>query len=108
MSHMSILGSLLFLIFINDLSLALKQSVAVDLYADDTTFNDFQNDIDELETNLQLTLNSLQDWCRQNGMAINTEKTHTKIMLIPAFQHRNAAEGRISVRLESQAYTLDV
>ena len=28
--------------------------------------------------------------------------------LIPAFQHRNAAEGRISVRLESQAYTLDV
>ena len=30
--------------------------------------------------------------------------------IIPAFQHRNAAEGegRISVRLESQAYTLDV
>ena len=29
-------------------------------------------------------------------------------LIIPAFQHRNAAEGRISVRLESQAYTLDV
>ena len=29
-------------------------------------------------------------------------------IIIPAFQHRNAAEGRISVRLESQAYTLDV
>ena len=28
--------------------------------------------------------------------------------VIPAFQHRNAAEGRISVRLESQAYTLEV
>ena len=32
----------------------------------------------------------------------------TFMSLIPAFQHRNAAEGRISVRLESQAYTLDV
>ena len=30
------------------------------------------------------------------------------LLFIPAFQHRNAAEGRISVRLESQAYTLDV
>ena len=31
------------------------------------------------------------------------------VLFIPAFQHRNAAEGgRISVRLESQAYTLDV
>ena len=29
-------------------------------------------------------------------------------LVLPAFQHRNAAKGRISVRLESQAYTLDV
>ena len=34
----SILGPSLFLIFINDLLLALQNSVAVDLYADDTTF----------------------------------------------------------------------
>ena len=67
----SILGPLLFLIFINDLPLVLKQSASVDLYTDDTIFYDFQNDICQLETNLQLTLNSLQDWCRQNGMVIN-------------------------------------
>ena len=64
----SILGPLLFLIFINDLPLALKDIAAVDLYADDTTFYDFQNDIEQLEINLQSTINSLQDWCRHNGM----------------------------------------
>ena len=65
----SILGPLLVLIFIKDLHiiyvpLALKHSAAVDLYADDTTIYDFQDDTDQLETNLQLTLDSLQDWCR--------------------------------------------
>ena len=76
----SILGQLLFLIFIDNLPLALKQSAAVDLYADETIIYDFQDDIDQLETSLQLTLNSLQDRCRKNGMVINTEKT--KVMLI--------------------------
>ena len=82
----SILGPLLFLIFINDLPLALKDIAAVDLYADDTTFYDFQNDIEQLEINLQSTINSLQDRCRHNGMVINTEKT--KIMLITSRQKR--------------------
>ena len=53
----SILGPLLFLIFINDLPLVLKDYVVVDLYADDTTFYDFQFDIIQLETNLQHALN---------------------------------------------------
>ena len=82
----SILGPLLFLVFINDLPLVLKESAAVDLYADDTVFYDFQTSIDQLESKLQLTLNSLKDWCRQNGMVINTEKN--KVMLITTRQKR--------------------
>ena len=84
--HGSILGHLLFLFFINDLPLSLKNSAVVDLYADDTTFYDFQNDINQLETNLQLSLNSLHHCCRQNGMVINTDKT--KVMLITSRQKR--------------------
>ena len=41
----SILGPLLFSVFINDLPLALQIAVAVDFYADDTTFYDFQSDV---------------------------------------------------------------
>ena len=71
----SILGSLLFLVFINDLPLALSQKFfANDLYADDTTFYDIQPDLETLRTNLQESLLILQRWCRQNGMLLNTGK----------------------------------
>ena len=82
----SILGPLLFLIFINDLPLVLQNYVVVDLFADDTTFYDFQFDITQLETNLQHALNLLRIWCRQNGMVLNTDKT--KVMLITSRQKR--------------------
>ena len=82
----SILGPLLFLIFINDLPLVLKNYVVVDLYADDTTLYDFQFDITQLETNLQHALNLLRIWCRQNRMVLNTDKT--KVMLITSRQKR--------------------
>ena len=82
----SILGPLLFLIFINDLPFVLQNYVVVDLFADDTTFYDFQFDITQLETNLQHALNLLRIWCRQNGMVLNTDKT--KVMLITSRQKR--------------------
>ena len=55
----SILGPLLFVVFINDLPLFLQSSFVVDLYADDTTFYDFQSDINQLKNNLQSSLESL-------------------------------------------------
>ncbi|MCG8112744.1 MAG: reverse transcriptase domain-containing protein [Candidatus Thiodiazotropha taylori] len=82
----SILGPLLFLIFINDLPLSLKGTAVVDLYADDTTFYDFQNDVTRLEANLQHALDLLRVWCIQNGMVLNTDKT--KVMLITSRQKR--------------------
>ena len=62
-----------------------------------TTFYDFQNDINQLETNLQLSLKSLHDWCRQNGMVINKDKT--KVMLITSRQKRqNLQNSALSLR----------
>ena len=83
----SILGPLLFLLFINDLPLFLQNnSTFVDLYADDTTVYYIDQDKSALERHLQSSLDSLQKWCRQNGMVLNTEKT--KVMLIMSRQKR--------------------
>ena len=60
----SILGSLLFLLFINDLPLSLKNSpISVDLYADDTTLYRTALDKISLETNIQKALDSVHTWC---------------------------------------------
>ena len=58
----SILGPLLFLIFINELPLFIGDSIrSVDLYADDTTLYDIGLDKDMLENNLQHSLNLLKN-----------------------------------------------
>ena len=81
----SILGPLLFLLFINDLPLSSKNSV--DLYADDTTLYYIASDKAVIESNLQKALNVVRTWCLENGMIINTDKT--KLMLIASRQKRN-------------------
>ena len=69
----SILGPLLFLIFINDLPLFLSDTISsTDLYADDTTVYDAQFDLNVLKSSLQTSLLAHHDWCKQNGMLLNT------------------------------------
>ena len=81
----SILGPLLVLLFINDLSLTLKEFVSVvDLYADGTTIYDIQTDKTLLRKNLQSALNLLHIWWKENGMLLNTDKS--KLMFITTRQ----------------------
>ncbi|MCU7801469.1 MAG: hypothetical protein KZQ70_15395, partial [gamma proteobacterium symbiont of Lucinoma myriamae] len=81
----SILGPLLFLMFINDLPLY-TDSVNTDLYADDTTLYISGETLATVERKLQKALDSLANWCKCNGMLINTTKT--KVMLITTHQKR--------------------
>ena len=81
----SILGPLLFLLFINDLPLY-TNNVFTDLYADDTTLYDVQDSMEQIENNLQTALNNLHIWCRGNGMILNSLKT--KVMLVTTNQKR--------------------
>ena len=85
--HGSILGPLMFLIFINYLFLVLENTItSTDLYVDDTTVYDIQTHMQTLERNLQNSLRLLNKRCRENGMVINTDKT--KITLITSRQKR--------------------
>lgn len=69
----SILGPVLFLIFINDLPTALKNSTA-DIYADDTTisYSDHYNISPQAISNgIQTDMNELQNWSNINRMTLN-------------------------------------
>ena len=83
----SLLGRLLFFVFINDLPLMLSDNIySIDLYADDITIYDMQVDLETLQRNLQQSLLSLQIWCKRKGMQLNTDKT--KLMLVTTRQKR--------------------
>ena len=81
----SILGPLLFLLFINDLPLY-TSNVSTDMYADDTTLYDVQTSQDTIEKNLQIALNELHKWCKNNGMVLNSTKTKSN-----AHNHKSKA-----------------
>lgn len=70
----SILGPLLFLLYINDLPSCLKLSNCL-LYADDTTIYSSHSSIDVLTRNLNIDISNICSWSQSNGLIINPSKT---------------------------------
>ena len=75
----SLLGPLLFNIFLNDLNFA-GQISSLRLYADDTTTYGSDCDIINLETSLNLDLNILVTRFSQNYLIVNSTKTQGMIL----------------------------
>ena len=69
----SILGPLLFIIYINDLPHVTKLFTA--LYADDTTFANCNEDIDELFSHTNKLLAEVEDWFDANYLSLHPGKT---------------------------------
>ena len=84
----SVIGPLLFLIYINDL-LSVSDNFQYVLFADDTNLISENSDLTERE------LLKIQDWCIANKLLLNFEKTHQII-----FKNHQK-------RLEDDAYTLN-
>lgn len=70
----SILGPLLFLIYINDIAFVCD-NINIDLYADDNSLHETGYTLSEIETKLQFQLTKICVWCKENNMAINPQKT---------------------------------
>jgi hypothetical protein len=70
----SILGPILFCIFINDLPLYIEHCDS-DLFADDTTMGTIGSDLDTIENDLTVDMGNVVRWSRLNRMLINFTKT---------------------------------
>ena len=78
----SILGPLLFLLFINDMPKNIV-NCSIDMYADDTLIYVCHNDIDVIEKCLNEDLASLSKCLDRNVMKANVSKTKTMILGTP-------------------------
>ncbi len=80
----SILGPILFSLYVNDLPLYLKDSC--ELFCDDTTVHTSSSSLNCVSKSLQNSANNLSEWCKLNHMLLNPQKT--KLMLITTRQKR--------------------
>ena len=82
----SILGHLLFPLYINDISRILTRVLYM-LYADDTQiYQSFElKQIDSGITHMQLNAQAMADWATQNGLKLNIKKS--KVMIFGSLQY---------------------
>ena len=71
----SILGPLLFLIYINDLFSMCKYTTPI-LFADDTNLFCSGPDIKTMESNINNELTEISLWLKVNKLSLNIKKTH--------------------------------
>lgn len=81
----SILGPILFSIFINDLPFS--PTSKVDMYADDATISIVADNLLDLGNKANETVSNIYDWCLRNSMVLNESKT--KYLLITNYQRRS-------------------
>lgn len=77
----SVLGPVLFLLFINDVTNLIDPD-SIFLYADDTVLYQSGNSVQEVHNQLQLKLDHFVDWCRMNKLTLNTKKTKSMNFLL--------------------------
>jgi hypothetical protein len=78
----SVLGPVLFLIYINDLPSALLHSESI-LFADDTTLTSQADSLASLNTNINHDLAQLSTWMSANKLTLNSDKTNYTLFFPP-------------------------
>ena len=78
----SILGPLLFNLYVNDLSDALPSTVKCHQYTDDTTFYRHckPSELQNCKLELQMALDRLTTWSSQCNLALNPKKTKVRLL----------------------------
>jgi len=93
----TILGTTLFLLYINDLPNSLNHS-DTRLYADDTTLTFADTDLTSLSEQINTDLRGVADWLFANKLTLNTLKS--EFMLIGSYQRLENLDDNISIQLD--------
>ncbi len=91
----SILGPILFLLYINDLT-QFSVEAQCNLFADDALFYVHAKDIDNVNKKLQTTINSVARWYKCNKLTLNVKKSN--VMLI---HRRKSLNGHLDVTINN-------
>ena len=96
----SVLGPLLFCLFINDLPMNISNpAVTCEMFADDTSLHAGGKEVKEIESVLQTSLNDVSSWCSKNSMLIHPHKT--KSMLVSTRQKLQNSTYTLSLSIDS-------
>jgi hypothetical protein len=88
----SILGPVLFLLYINDLTRNILDAEVV-LFVDDTNILIQADDENVMQQKINRTMNTLYNWFYTNGLVINTEKSIA--MSFHSCQNKNPVQPQI-------------
>ena len=97
----SILGPLLFCIFINDLPLHIQdKKVRSSLFADDSSLDTNGKTVKEIEVTLQKSLNDVSGWRKTTACVYTLKKT--KYMVIATRQKHQRSPLRLKLDIDSK------
>ena len=88
----SILGPLIFILYVNDIFNSIDPEASIHMYADDTLIMCKADDIQSATVKAQNVFQEMSTWCEANKLTINVEKTkymvvrHTKPPQEPSFK----------------------
>ena len=101
----SVLGPLLFLIYINDLPLHVQHS-KLSLFADDAALHKSATSMESINLHISSNVDNVNSWCRENAMIINESKS--KWIMIGTSQRLSKLQSRtLNVNVNDQDQTLD-
>jgi hypothetical protein len=94
----SILGPLLFCLFINDMPLYIENTdVSCELFADDSSLHTSADTVVCVESRLQTELNHVINWCSSNNMTLNPQKTKSMVIASRQKHQREPLTIKLSI-----------
>jgi hypothetical protein len=95
----SVLGPLLFSLYINDMPLTLShRDATLDLFADDSQLHTQSRSLDQIQNTLQTSITEIHHWCDDNQMLIHPRKS--KSMLITTRQKHQRGHLQLKLNLK--------